>query len=148
MTQTQISEEVRQDMDTLLNVLVPFAQKMIKEKGDFFPFGASMHINGKISPDGAYDNNLGQSQNLIDILKKSYQTQKQEDTLRASGICFDCKVNDPRENSKKKVDAIAVTFEHIKGIALIYYLPNNKGLFGKVKYGTAFACPTQKTIFV
>ena len=148
MTQPQISEDVKQDMESLLNVLVPFAQSMLKEKGKFFPFGASMQINGKISLDGAYDNNLSQSQKLIDVLKKSYQTRNQEGDLKAGGICFDCKVYDPRETPQKKKDAIAVSFEHNKGIALIYYLPYDKGLFGKVKYGVAFATPTQTTIFV
>ena len=41
------------ELDQLLNFALEFAQKMLKEHGEFYPFGASMGMDGKISMDGA-----------------------------------------------------------------------------------------------
>jgi len=36
------------DLDQLLNAVLPFAQQMLSKHGEFFPFGASMTIDGEI----------------------------------------------------------------------------------------------------
>ena len=38
----------RPDLDALLNAALPFAQKMLVERGQFYPFGATMKPDGKI----------------------------------------------------------------------------------------------------
>ena len=41
------------DLNQLLNVALDFAKKMLKQHGEFYPFGASMGADGKITMDGA-----------------------------------------------------------------------------------------------
>jgi len=145
--QVQIPENVMDDFKKLIEFLVPFAQKMLQEKGNFFPFGASINNEGNSQADGVFDNNE-QSQNLINDLTKVYQSRQKEGALRASGICIDCRVIDPRDAAKKKKDAILVQLEHVSGKALNYYLPYEKDLLRKVKYGSPFASPTKPVIFI
>jgi len=60
------------DLDELLNVSLEFAKKMLKEHGEFYPFGASMGANGRITMDGATTGEeKPPSQELLDVLTAS-----------------------------------------------------------------------------
>jgi hypothetical protein len=126
------------DLDRLLNVALEFAQKMLKEHGEFYPFGTSMDPDGKIIMDGA---TTGQehppSQELFDLLSESYAKRANTDELRAAAICADMRVQPP--GSLQKTDAISVALEHANGEAVTVFLPYQKGWFGRVRYGTVFA---------
>jgi hypothetical protein len=64
------------DLDHLLNVALEFAKKMLKEHGEFYPFGASMGTDGKIAMDGATTGEeRPPSQELLDLLAASYAKQ-------------------------------------------------------------------------
>src|SRR5438034_1717468 len=41
--------------EELLNVVLPFAEKMLAAHGEFYPFGASMTLDGQIVQVAAYD---------------------------------------------------------------------------------------------
>jgi hypothetical protein len=51
------SQQAQDDLDGLVNALLPFAQKMLNEQGEFFPFGAAVTSDGETrlwssDPDG------------------------------------------------------------------------------------------------
>ena len=81
------------ELDQLLKVALEFAQKMLKQHGEFYPFGASMGLDGKISMDGAA---TGQerpaSQELLDLLSDSYSRRATAGELRTAAICADVRV--------------------------------------------------------
>lgn len=43
----------RPDLNALLETALPFAQQMLEEHGDFYPFGATMKVDGKIDQTAA-----------------------------------------------------------------------------------------------
>ena len=81
------------DLDQLLNVALEFAQKMLKQHREFFPFGASMALDGKITMDGATTGKKKPpSQELLDLLSESYTKRANAGELRAAAVCADVRV--------------------------------------------------------
>jgi hypothetical protein len=134
------------DLDQLLNVALEFAKKMLEEHGEFYPFGSSMDLTGKIVVDGAA---TGQehppSQELLDLLSQSYATRAEAGELRAAAICADVRVVPP--GAAAKTDAISVGLEHATGEAVTVFLSYQQGLFGRVRYGTLFASSRDRQFF-
>ena len=79
------------ELDALFNTLLPFAQTMLREYGEFHPFGAVMTSNGEIRHVGAKiegdDHPL--SQPLIDLLTEAFWKRAKKGEWRAAGICHD-----------------------------------------------------------
>jgi hypothetical protein len=44
----------KHDLEQLLSAAVPFAEQMLMNHGEFFPYGSSMNGDGKISAVGGY----------------------------------------------------------------------------------------------
>ncbi len=134
------------DFEQLLNMLLPFAQQMLAKHGEFYPFGATIDINGKpalaASDTGS---EKPESQECIDLLSGGFRKQAEQGAIRACGICYDVRTIPPGQT--EKVDAICMAFEHNSGEAVNVLLPYRKGLTGRIKYGELFACKGQKTIF-
>ena len=134
------------DLDQLLNVALEFAKKMLKEHGEFYPFGASMGIDGNITMDGAATGREHPpSQELHDLLSESYTQRANTGVLRAAAICADVRV--PPPSSDQKTDAIQVGLEHANGEAATVFLPYQKGWFGRVRYGHLFASARNRQFF-
>jgi len=79
----------RPELDALLNTLLPFAQTMLREHGEFYPFGATMSSSGEIRLVGAKreDDDHSPSQPLIDLLNETFKEQAAKGELRAALGC-------------------------------------------------------------
>lgn len=134
------------ELDQLLTVALEFAQKLLKEQGEFYPFGASMSADGKVCMDGvATDEEHPPSQELLDLLADSYSKRANSGELRAAALCADVRV--PSPGSVEKTDAISVGLEHVGGEAVTVFLPYRKGWFGRVRYGNLFASARDRQFF-
>jgi hypothetical protein len=134
------------DLDQLLNVALEFAKKILKQNGEFYPFGASMDADGKITMDGATTGEeRPPSQELLDLLAQSYANRANSGELRAAAVCADVRV--PPPGSEAKTDAIQVGLEHSTGEAVTVFLPYEKGWFGRVRYGNLFASTRDRQFF-
>jgi hypothetical protein len=135
------------DLDTLLNDLIPFAQRMLGEYGEFLPFGAWMALDGSITSVGADSGNEHpKSQEIISLLVDGFRQQVVNGQIKAVGICFDVRVVPPGQS--EKTDAIQVNLEHMSGIAVEIFLPYEVGKSGEVVYGDLFACQGTQQIFI
>jgi len=134
------------DFDQLLNTLIPFAQEMIAKHGEFFPFGSSIGMDGKIHIDNPYeDNNSPTSQLIIDLITQAFRRSALDGKIRAAGICYDVRTIPPGKN--KKTDAIWISLEQRTGEAVDVIVPYKKGLFGKYSYGKLFAADREPMFF-
>lgn len=68
------SESPKSQCEQLLNEMMPLAKKFLSERGEFFPFGASMKPSGEIVDAAGYDGGEGPpSQAIIDILRDAFR---------------------------------------------------------------------------
>jgi hypothetical protein len=134
------------DLEELLNFLVPFAQQMLAKHGEFFPFAATMGVDGKIAPAAAHTGSeQPPSQEVIDLLLAGFRRQAARGEIRAAGLCVDVRTVPPGET--EKVDAICTRLEHREGDAVHVFLPYRKGWLGRVKYGELFAGRGERVVF-
>jgi hypothetical protein len=135
-----------QDLDALLNALLPFAQQMLAKHGEFYPFGATMASDGQVAMSAGYTGSeRPASIELIEILKQGFRSTIATTELRAAGLCFDVRVTPP--NAERPTDAIQASLQRASGEAVDVFLPYHKGLFGKLKYGALFAGPGTLYVF-
>ena len=111
----------KQESEILLNLLLPFADKMLREHGEFYPFGGYMKPNGAIVEVGASDPDTDRptSKHLIDILRSSFQELARRNECKAVALTFDVAVKLP--NSDGKSDAIKCRWSTLKVIRLKYF---------------------------
>lgn len=120
---------------------------MLREQGEFFPFGAGMKSDGELTSLGADAGKERPSSKELIALLHSYLVQQASDNeIKASGICMDVRVQPP--GSDDKSDAICVELEHRDGEAVHVFLPYVVNSAGDVSYGEIFATPGEQVVFV
>lgn len=112
----------------MLNAALPFAQQMLDERGEFFPYAVGLDASNDVRMIAA-EPDLGEappSEEVLALLIAGLRTER--DRLRAVGIVFDVRLS----NS----DAIRVELEHSEGPAMAVLLPYTKKRFRRgVEYG-------------
>ena len=135
------------DFDALVNDLRPFAERMLREHGEFYPFGGSIKDDGEhVSVGAKGESDHPKSKGLIDIMTATFRRQAAEGEIRAAGICFDVRVVPPGQLDK--ADAIQFALEREGGEAADVYIPYAPLSDGEFTYGEIFACRREPTLFV
>jgi hypothetical protein len=135
------------DLDALLNDLLPFAERMLAEQGEFYPFGGSITSDGRhISVGAKGSSDYPKSRELIDIMMTEFRSQASEGKIRAAAICFDVRVVLPGQVDK--TDAIQLALEREGGDAVDVFVPYAQLPGGEFTYGELFACKRTPTLFV
>ena len=123
------SQDVQDDLDGLLNKTLPFAEQMLRESGEFYPFAASVALDGQVSMimAGTEDEEVPSiAGSMVSVLVAGLQSQK--DSLRATAVVANMRFN----NS----DAARVDLEHRGGHVLVVLLPYKKKRFGRsIEFG-------------
>lgn len=117
------SQTAQDDLDGLLNVALPFAQQMLDQHGEFFPFAASVDNSGEVALE-AGDPGQGERPASADVLATLVEgLQARQDDLRAVALCADVRLTDS--------DGVRVEVEHREGVAIAVVLPYKKKRFGR-----------------
>jgi hypothetical protein len=131
--------------EELLNVVLPFAKKMLSEHGEFYPFGASMKPDGEIVQAGAYDGREHPpSQPLIDLLRQAFQADAKDGVIIASATAYDVQTIPPGATSK--TDAVAVELDHRDNYSVVVLFPYTVSA-GTVQFAAQFAHKGKSEIF-
>lgn len=134
------------DLDELLNALLPFAQQMLAEHGEFLPFGAVMRADGTIAAvAGDTGDEQPPSEQVVGVLVSGFRQQASKGEIKAAGVCLDVKVSHP--DGSGTTDAVCARLEHASGEAVEVYLPYKKKFLGRIKYGDIFAGTGEKQVF-
>src|SRR4051812_35652259 len=115
------SQSAQDDLDELLNAVLPFAEQTIAKHGELAPFGASVSTNGQFAFLAA---DLGQGEYLssADVLNTLYEGAKQSAaTHRAFAFVADVLANGS--------DAVRVELEHREGPVLVLAVPYTRSRF-------------------
>jgi len=135
------------DLNQLLNSLLPFAERMLAEHGEFLPFGRTLKPDGEIEAVAAYDSDEHPpSQIVIDLMTRVLRRQAQSGQFRAVGICYDSRTIPPGQT--EKCDAVCASMEHQSGEAVNVILPFEKTSKGDIQYGQLFTTRRTPQFFV
>jgi hypothetical protein len=126
------------DLDQLLDVLLPFAQKCLVERGEFYPFGASLSRTGELVLQAAHaGDDPPPAQEALETLEGILRTQATGGEIRAAGLCVAVRTQPPGQTNK--IDAIHVGLEHQTGESVSVFLPYQKRWLRKPRFGELYA---------
>jgi hypothetical protein len=113
----------KQDSETLMNAMLPLAERILKQYGEFYPYGGYMKPDGTIVDVGAADPDTDhpKSKDLLYVLRSSFQEMARSNRFKAVAIVFDVTVTLP--NSDRKSDAIQVCIEHSDHYSVDVFFP-------------------------
>jgi hypothetical protein len=110
------------DFNSLQDTLRPFAETMLREYGEFLPFGATTSSDGEMRFVGAKgETEHSPSQELIDLRVAAFYTQAQAGEIKACGICLDTRFR--QSTDAPTTDAICTRLESASGECLAVYVP-------------------------
>jgi hypothetical protein len=133
------------ECDGLMDQAIPFAQKMLRKQGGFYPYAYVLHSSVKVALVGGYDGTEHpESQTIIDLLVGALLKDAEAGTIRAIALVYDVKVG--ALGTTEKSDAIALALEHRDGYSVVVYCPYVLS-GGEVSMGESFAKRSQARVF-
>jgi hypothetical protein len=135
------------DAEKLMNELLPFAKQMLKENGEFYPYGGYMDKDGKITHVGAKIEGTDKptSQPLIELLIQQFQEKARRKESSCFGIVFDVRIVPPGETDK--CDSIQVCLDHVDGYSAEVFFPYQINGEGELIFKKTFAQRGMNKIF-
>jgi hypothetical protein len=136
----------KQESEKLMNTLLPLAERMLRQYGEFYPYGGYMKPDGVIVEVGAEDPDADhpKSKDLIYVLRSSFREMASTGQGKAVAIVFDVAITLPR--SDRKSDAIQVCLDHAEGYSAEVFFPYQV-INHEVVYGESFAQEGKHEIF-
>jgi hypothetical protein len=135
----------KEQSEGLLDSILPFAEKMLKDHGEFHPFGATLKSDGTSAMVASSDGTeKPKSQPLIDLIRNGFKSSAAKHEIIASALAYDVRVTPP--GSSSKTDAVAVELDHRDNYSVVVYFPYFIRS-GAVVFGEAFASAGARSIF-
>ena len=135
----------KEDLDALLNFLLPSAEEMLAKHGEFHPFGAFMDGDGEITAVAAEpEDDDVTAEELAESLESALRTQAEDGDVKAAGLCLDVHVEPPDQND---FDAVQTSLDHRQDDAVDVFLPYERGADGEYSFGELLATPGERPLF-
>jgi hypothetical protein len=136
----------KQQVEELMNEGIPFAERMLRQHGEFFPFGVVRNSDGSTQLVGASDGREHPpSQDLIELLNQQFRKGAESGNYAAIAIFFDVLATQP--GSSTKTDAVQVGLEHRAGYCVDVFFPYQRSADGTVQWGELFASKREDSVF-
>lgn len=136
-----------QDLDELLNFVLPFAKNLLIKYGSFHPFGAYKQTDGNIAAIAGYDDKQEDDPlKTIDLLIKDLREDALIDRIIAAAVCTTVYVQLPQYSDE--ISAIHVNLDHAQGDPIDVYLPYIEELGGEIRFEEACAVESGSKIFL
>jgi len=103
------------------------AERMLKECGEFFPYGGFMAPDGTIthvSPTTGEERPRGED--LVNIMTRDFRERSAGGHLRVAAMVSNVTVRHP--GRREKVDAVEVRIDHVSGYRVHVFFPYQLGL--------------------
>jgi len=135
----------KDDCEKLMTATLPFAQKMLRQHGEFFPYGGALDKRGAVVAVGATDGReQPHSADIIRLLKDSFVQGAKAGKYRATALIYDVRVTLP--STGQKSDAIAVALDHRDHYSVVVMFPY-QFTGGELTIGSPFAQKGEGDIF-
>ena len=104
--------EIQKDIQNIIDYSHKFAETMLNNGKEYYPFGAKIDNNGELIAIGYKDNETDypESQKVIDQLIAEFERELNNGQIRAYGLTYDVRVQ--KDNLKEKTDAILIDIYH------------------------------------
>ena len=115
--------EPKDEIEEILNFLLPSAEEMLSEDGEFYPYAAAVD-SGRRAERGGSRRRGRRHPDVGDVLvalHEGLREQAAEGAIRASGIAADVTLTDP--DSGETTDAVQVELDHADADAVDIYVP-------------------------
>ncbi len=137
--------DAKADVEALMDSAIPFAEQMLREHGEFLPFGAAMRTGGEIVSVAAHDgNDQPPSADLIELLRDGFRRSGKSGEFLATAIIYDVRVRSP--SAAQVTDAIAAALDHKDNYSVIVFFPYTLN-DGELEFGESFAQAGESHIF-
>jgi hypothetical protein len=137
--------EPTEEIQELLNFLLPQAERMLGDQGEFYPYAAAVERDGSIEPVApAVDDGNPDVGDILVALHRDLREQAAEGAIRASGIAADVTLTDP--DSGEVTDAVQLELDHAEADAIDVYVPYTNGAEG-IEFGELVATSGQAPVF-
>ena len=129
----------KKEAEGLMNEMLSFGKKILREHGEFYPYGGMIKPDGEIVHVGAESDKSEQtdSSNLLGILQESFKELAEAQECKATAIIFNVSVELP--NSNKISDAIQINLDHMDHYSAEIFFPYNIDGNGAINWGNIFA---------
>lgn len=135
------------DLDKLLSVLLAFAKQTLSKRGVFYPFGATLKVDGDLTMASSYDGReTPPAQEILLELTDNMRAQATVGEITAAGVCVDVRISRPGVSTK--TDAIHCGLEHSSGELVDVYVPYRKSWLRGMQYDEVFASARDPKIFL
>jgi hypothetical protein len=142
----EVSPQVKEDIELLLNELMPLAEERLAQNREFYPFAAAVDAKGELLRTQAWTGDEEPSaSDLVDSLVATFQQQAEGEEIRAAAILIDCLTVPPGET--EKVDAVAARLDHLDGYSAVVFFPYTIAPDGAVTFAEPFAHEGDDEIF-
>jgi hypothetical protein len=137
--------EPSDEIQKLLNFLLPYAERMLNEHGEFYPYAAALASDGELSAIGAdVDDDSQEVSEVLLALHVGLRERAAEGEIRASGIAADVTLTDP--DSGETTDAVQVELDHAEADAVDIFVPYETEPEG-IKFGELVAAQGREPVF-
>jgi hypothetical protein len=136
--------EPREEIERLLNFLLPSAEQMLSKEGQFHPYAAMVAADGEVKSVSARAGEEPDVADLLVALHEELREQAAEGSIRASGIAADVTLTDP--DSGETTDAVQVELDHAEADAVDIYVPYESAGDG-IKFGELVAAQGREPVF-
>ncbi len=125
----------KDECETLMNAMFPFAEQMLGDHGEFFPYGGAMTSGGDIVSVAGYEGTeRPPSLDVIRVIKRAFVKGAREARFRATALVYDVRI--VRPESGEKSDAVACSLNHRDNYSVVVFVPyrleDGQPIFGDV----------------
>jgi hypothetical protein len=138
--------EPTEEIQEILSFLLPYAERMLNEHGEFYPYAAALDSGGElnaVATDVDDDDTTDVSEVLL-ALHQGLRERAAEGAIRASGIAADVTLTDP--DSGETTDAVQVELDHAEADAVDIFVPYETEAEG-IKFGELVAAEGREPVF-
>jgi hypothetical protein len=137
--------EPTEEIQELLNFLLPYAEQMLNQHGEFYPYAAALGSDGELNAVGTdVDDDSPDVGEALLALHEGLRARAAEGEIRASGIAADVTLTDP--DSGETTDAVQVELDHADADPVDIFVPYETEPDG-IKFGELVAAQGREPVF-
>ncbi|MFK8032140.1 MAG: hypothetical protein AB8G18_18060 [Gammaproteobacteria bacterium] len=136
------------DIQTMLNKLLPIAEGLLVDHGEFFPFGGAMKDDEEVVTISGIDgqnNDTPAAGEVINMLDINLRIGAENNQYHATAVLSNVTVVPPGKS--EPTQAIAVILDHREGFSMTLVFPYTMA-DGAVELGDLFAMSSERKIFL